>query len=1211
MNRHLPERGRSPLKTRRPTSFVRSSRSWALALAVAGLWGCGASPAPRWRFEALADSDETLTAVAAHDSTTPTSRTWAERGWWRYLTGDRASAARAFAKAPDDPLAALGRARLADDALDPKVRLEAALEALAAPGWGAVLARLWAEEAATQVPDGSTRLEQTVAATLPSRIALGEGRHTVRISFLPFLDLRRLEAHAPQVTEKKRVRALGKSWALSAKAPKPDRDGLVVTLWPLEPGPAHIELDVDGVLLAWRGGRLVCAPPTTRFGARTTRFTAPGVGPLVVVWAAHRHPKVWRWSQPPPAPMRMHAGPGPDLTPGTQRWRVQGRRALVERYLGVEVSLVDGDYATAESLLADAPQIAAFHHQRARLADLEPSVPERARRDAARLAWAGVEPLAATRSWYERGRIALESGELEEARRQFLRAAEQAPRSHAVQRGLFRVYFSLGWNEEAAAALERAWASAPSPCDLVDDREALLASRGDVVGRARLVERYLACDKPLKASELLLELHRPAEALARLEALSAAKPDDGAVSRNLTRALLALGRLADAQKIHAKARQKSASAALAHADLAHARGELSSPQLEARLSAVVRAFPTDRIALELARAYPAWSLFAPLAIDSEQVIEDYEDWIPLPGPAIRVLEHTATLFLANGKSLRLGHEILSIRSRDAAEVYGELEVPEGAYLLKLYTRKQDGRRLYTEEVPEKPTFTMPDLEDGDYVIARYLETGDNGYLYNRGLLSRRVYFRGVDLPVFHQRFEAYSPKKKPLEHHRLGGAPEPVEVRLGKRAGLRFDVHQVPLLPPETDSVPPEFWLPSVRVGRKIKLNEDLDYVRDRVLAVRRRTQRFDGWVDERAGDGSPWIRAARLARVVRESVSDESGEIDGDAARMVQTGRGSRALVLSTALEAAGIAHRLILVRSREHVPAGPFLQVADFPYPLVHLEPPSQGASSSPPDAAVADWDGLWIDPSPDRAPPGFLPFPFVGGDALVLWPLEEGRDPIPMPQTRAVEDARHIEMTLHWSADGVLRGEVVDRLVGQESIAVGSFLTRLEPKERPKIIERLLIGVVGAARVTRFDDPSHPNQDQDPDGPLVLRYAFEASAEGALELGMFPASPGRMYAGESVRQTPLAIDLPTDQSVHVSFTSDRPLRIKGRAGALEWDAHAFSLRVDADTDAARLISRLQIAGGRVEPDGYPGFARWAREVDAAERIRIEVVDDSRGTL
>jgi hypothetical protein len=685
-----------------------------------------------------------------------------------------------------------------------------------------------------------------------------------------------------------------------------------------------------------------------------------------------------------------------------------------------------------------------------------------------------------------------------------------------------------------------------------------------------LIDALITCGRPTDAAERLLDLDRPTEALSVLREAG----ESARVTRLRAKADVALGAVDRGRsRLAGIGREATVQDSLRLADLRLARGETSR---EAAVRDFIAAAPTEREALRLAAAHPEWSPFASLRLDTEAAIGAYESGPPMRGSAVRVLDHSALLFLGGDESVRWIHEILAIRSREAAESFGELGLPTEARALSVFTRKADGRRLYAEDTPEKETLSLPGLAVGDYVVAIYLEAGDNGYLYDHGMLSPRVFFRGVDLPIFHQRFEVFGPSEAPLVVETENDAPPAEAVTLGDRTGWRFEAREVPLWNAEPRSVSAALWLPWVRVGQGIDFDEGLKFLRNELLEVRRRTDRFDAWVRAHWRGSDLAQRVTGLLRAVQDAVDGTEGLASGDAATAIETGSGNRALVASAALESVGVDHRLVVARPRVHDSGGVFSQPTDFVYPLIQLA------------------DGTWVDPGQPGAAIGFMPFVFVGGEAVVLWPMGAHREPIALPQRRVNADSRDVTIDARWRADGVVEGHVVDTLRGQEGIVIGGYLRRLDENVRPRLVERLLGGVFGAARVSElvFDHE---------DGALVLRYRFEARTEDRMTVGLFPILPGRSFAPLAQRTTPLHINLPTEQRVRLTLSSAGDFKVDGGSVRHEIDAGAFlfSREVSAGDDTLEVESTLRIRGGVVEPAAYKAFGRWARKVDAAEQV------------
>ncbi len=1036
--------------------------------------------------------------------------------------------------------------------------LASAMSRISDPGVLAVLGGLRARDA---LDDGA--LDAALDALDPSQRLDTAPLHTLRVSFLPRLARARLEASPPRLRDDGQLEALGQVWSLTPRAPRPDADGLVVSVVRPTLGATHFQVRQAGHLIAFRGGRVVFATDPTRTPPRVVRFSAPGDAPLLLAWSSDESPDVRVVEAPQPAVFAPKDAPWARL--------VELLRALHDGDAEAATRALD-PLVTA---LPAAPQLARLG---ADVLALDPDVSAAAVRDAQRAAWLELVNFAPARAHLVLGRIARQAGDEAGARAHLSAAADAAQGQAAPHVELFRLYFAQGWHEEAEVALEAAERRVATPCALLDERLSLLGARGHAAGRARMVERLSACERGREAAEVLLELDRPLEALARLDALGTAEATDRRLARLRFRALVALGRLSEARALADLAPPEDAEAALWRADLA-------DPQVTpAVLGALTHGYAEARDVQDLLAGWPELGPFAPLILDTRAVVGAFErdpEAAQLQGPAVQVLDHGATLYFPHGRRLRWAHEIIAIRSREAAESLGELTLPSEARAVSVYTLKADGRRLPAEDSAEKESVSLPDLAAGDYVVAQYLEPGDNGYLYDSGFLTPRVFLQTTELPVFQQRFEAFGWDGQSPVAQRLADAAEPSQVRLGDRAGLRFEARSVASAPAEADSGPAALWLPSVRIGRGVTLAEDADYVRDRVIARRTRSEAFDRWVRSVAGDGSLRAQVGRLARAVRERIDGEVGLLGASASRMWQTGQGHRALVLSAALEAVGLAHRLVLARPRVHAPAGPFLQVADFPWALIEVDP-----SGEP----------FWVDPGPERAPLDFIPAMFVGGDALTVWPPTPGEGPRPLPTTRGVEDAREVSLALHWHADGRLTGSVDDTLFGQEAIVIGDYLARIAPEQRAKVVERLLVPVLGAAQVLTFDDRTGRD---DPDGPLRLRATFESRVEGALSLGLFPVAPGRGYAALPKRTSPLDITLPTDQRVEVVITADGPIELEGHDEARALGGHAQTVQIVRDGSTWRVRAHVRIAGGLVAPEDYAAFASFAREVDTHEKV------------
>ena len=240
-----------------------------------------------------------------------------------------------------------------------------------------------------------------------------------------------------------------------------------------------------------------------------------------------------------------------------------------------------------------------------------------------------------------------------------------------------------------------------------------------------------------------------------------------------------------------------------------------------------------RQAIEIVRARPDWSPFAEIALDAEAVLA-YEKSVPLPGPAVRLLDHSALLIFKDGKSLRWVHEVLAIR--EAAEYYGELGLPENSGCSRS-TPERLTARFCTPRTPPRRT-PLRCLISTRVMWWRCISSPVTTATSTTTASPTPCTFRGwiAHLPAALQVFpppEASSTCSASASTMITSAKGEP--ARLGKIKELRFRTLNTLRLPRKaTRSCGP--WLPSIRVGWNVRLSEDLDYLQDRLLARRRRT---------------------------------------------------------------------------------------------------------------------------------------------------------------------------------------------------------------------------------------------------------------------------------------------------------------------------------------------------------------------------------------
>jgi hypothetical protein len=339
-----------------------------------------------------------------------------------------------------------------------------------------------------------------------------------------------------------------------------------------------------------------------------------------------------------------------------------------------------------------------------------------------------------------------------------------------------------------------------------------------------------------------------------------------------------------------------------------------------------------------------------------------------------------------------------------------------------------------------------------------------------------------------------------------------------------------------------------------------------------------------KSGDAA--VRAVYEA--VMERIPGRDAGLGQTAAATLAEGRGSRTLLLKAALTALGFDARLVAVRT-SGVDAGPvrFPTEALMPYACVRVTLP--------------DGTFRWLDAMVRFAPYGELPeqasdreawtFPEPGKPGARL------RTPAPAPLV-----PKKVQLQLDLAADGTLRGEGAETLSGFEAAQFAEQLEAIPPDQRKQALEQALSRYFGGAELSdvSMEAPRAVG------AKLVLKYKFQAPGfarrEGnALVLGplTFPTQLSRRYVQVRTRKTPLVID--ASEGIALEATLQLPagaslaeplpgLKVEGPLGTFE---HAE--RQQGRTVTVR--EALQLRLGRVAPEAYEDFARFAGQVDLVQ--------------
>ena len=785
----------------------------------------------------------------------------------------------------------------------------------------------------------------------------------------------------------------------------------------------------------------------------------------------------------------------------------------------------------------------------------------------------------------------------------------------------------------------------------LDDAEALLATLPEKAAarpRARLVRARLlaARSHPEAAESLVLEASRAgscaatatlAEMASRRDAI--ALEDEAALAGgrcpggaerlaehrflrgDLPGAAAAWSAIARAAPARIDARIALVRVLVAQGDTSSAAAELvdlariwpSDAQIQRRLGEVLelggqgtaaraareRALALEGADLVLRRALAledGHEVLADLAVDGPATIRDYEAArVPVTTPASLVLDAAAVEAWPGGAITERTHQVIHVHDARGVEKWGEVEVPPGATLLKLETRKRDGRVLEPEmHGGDKRTLSAAGLEPGDYLELEWIRSVPTRRPASPGWLSEPFFFRGEDLPFFLSTYAVAAPAGElQLDVRNM---PVPPVVREGSRDVMRAEARQVAALVDEPGSPGISEYVPMVMAGSGEGIDGlalaaadgFLERIRPgREIEALARSIRFPPGEPPRTGEAL--LRAA--FQQVMEKV-DGTGPFTDQASHVLSRGRGSRTLLLVALLDALGIPARVALVRPF-YVDPAPWL----FPRLDLYAAP-----------AVRAEVGGTvhWLDPSTRWAPFGTLPPGARDAEALVLprpgETLRRERTPaLPAP------DRSEVLLRIQVDPGGGATIEGVESYFGFEGAGAKLAIEKLDQIGRRRAIEQSLSR---SFRSLQLDEVRFVGE-REVGSPLVIRYrarvgALARASGGRLAVEDVPYPPrlGHRFAPTASRESPLLIGVGDLSSLRIELTPP-PGAVPVAGAPVKVEAPQGSFTREERVEGGRLVreDRLELRRARIPVEAYPAFARFAAAVDEAQALPIDV--------
>ncbi|MBX3201484.1 MAG: tetratricopeptide repeat protein [Labilithrix sp.] len=792
--------------------------------------------------------------------------------------------------------------------------------------------------------------------------------------------------------------------------------------------------------------------------------------------------------------------------------------------------------------------------------------------------------------WYARAWILLDDADqrgLVEAVEPLRKLAADLPNVPQITEQLARVYGRLGWRAERMRAVKDLSARFP------DDREALglyltaleddgaLAEADEVAARIRTLDPDAEVDL-----DRALARRDWKEAIAELRRLEKRRPDRKEIAGRIADVLMRSGDPSAAAAQLEKALAKNPADVQARfrlADHAYARGDTSA--LRRALAEALQAGSKGIEIREAVEILEGASLLEPYRQDGRKVIREFEAWEKsgkhMDGNAARVLDYAAVWVHSDGSSEMLEHEIVRMQSQEAVDKESEQKPPDGL-VLRLRVIKPDGSILEPEPVAGKPTLTMPHLEVGDYVEMEHITAFASDGAKGRRYRGPHWFFREADKGYWRSEFVVMAPKDRPVEIETVGQVPQPKTAERGPFLERRWRVDESPPAPEEPDAPNPREFLPSVRVGWGIDLEDTLLRYVDaaseetpldpRLVKV---AQAIVKDIPETKKDD----RARAIYTFVGETVQDAQ-ESDG---RRVITGRaGSRQAAFFYLTRLLGIKVELALVKSRIAMPpAGKMSEVEIYDNVVARLE---------------TGGDGRWLTVRDKFAPFGYVPAELRGQPAIRLVP---GTPRATTPRLGAA-DGVLIAGRASLKEDGSASVEITQSYVGRMGIGLRAVFDRVAEGKRSEFVETRLLGnnLPGA----RLKELRMENKD-DLAAPLVLKMKADVpqlarrASGGKLLLKQLFAVDIAQIASLPQRQTPLLLGSSSHVEVDFEIVTPATMRLPGSlpGGALRDGDRSVVVKDTVEGNALKLVRVVDIPAGRVQPGAdYARFVQFTQSAD-----------------
>lgn len=769
---------------------------------------------------------------------------------------------------------------------------------------------------------------------------------------------------------------------------------------------------------------------------------------------------------------------------------------------------------------------------------------------------------------------------------------------------LAELYRDEGWGELAEAYYEEVLAAQPDRCAAVDALLTIRQNRGQYDASAQLPESWRRCPsvREYHAYTELASRRDYAGMLAFARERASVAPDSGGPYADWIAAAELAGRPEEIAAAEAQAFRygfDEQDFALIRADLAAGGGdEAAALSLLQRRSAERTWWSSAHLAAARLSGNVLWDA---LRVDGEAIAAAYRaQEHDYNSDVVYVYDGGFWHYQPDGSAIVVVHQIMELRSRDALGAFGEVGVPRDATLLTVRTIKPDGRVLVPEDIAEKTSISMPNLEVGDMIELEWVSYEAPPRSPEEWLSSGRFYFQIEDGPL-HESIARFSYPSQwgesvTIEAHEFRG-----EHRVDERDGRRVETFRVRNSPlPEREPAAPanDEFVPWVHFARGFTQARLLDAFQDRIAThVLSGAALREQVAELRQHSARETVEA--LFRFVQDDIEELGGFFSTPALWTLAEGQGERLPLMYTMLQEAGVDAEIVFIRPLDADHSAQQLPTLST-YSITALR------------VLVGD-DAIWLAPGDEYAVFDYLE-PYAQGRPAVILTGQDAGEALVTPRWPVETNVARTRMNFRVSAEGGVVVDVEERVPLRSAGALRQYLDFV-PSER-EVLQNLESGLANdfpgaTVQELRFE------QVDDSDRELIIHYRFEApsifAAEGGrlrFDKSIYSRADLRRYASLPSRELPLVAANMIAERYELTFEAPAGMRWADASPSerSEWDDAFIERQTEVSEDGAILRATREIfhRPQRIAPEDYEGFADFVRSVIRLEQLRFVAEPD-----